>query len=225
MSDKYGIEPAALIKVLQEVLDESGKESMVFIDHANSVGWGTHYFEVTSPQAKPGERPNRPKMEYHQSLGMASMGFGVCPVIGAKLGKKDCICVGLTGDGAFLMHGAEVTTAARYKIGAIWVVLEDRELNMVTQGMHHYTKFKRTFSYTIGSDETDLQGVAYSYGANAVRVEKFNDLKPALEDAVKRGSAESPRPQVVVVRINKERVPPYYLAKYKESDAEVSFAF
>ena len=44
-------------------------------------------------------------------------------VIGAKLARPEATCVALTGDGAFLMHGSEISTAKRYGVGAIWIVL------------------------------------------------------------------------------------------------------
>ena len=58
-------------------------------------------------------------------------------VIGAKMGCPDKTCIALVGDGAFMMHGAEISTAQAHNVGAIWVVLEDDDLHMVSQGMQY----------------------------------------------------------------------------------------
>ena len=119
-SNASPIEPAAIVRVLQTTLPE---DSLIFLDCANCVGWGIHYFTVDPPQ------------EIHSSLAMGPMGFGVGAVIGAKIGRPDKTCLTLVGDGAFMMHGGEVSTAQAHNVGAIWVVLEDNDLHMVSQGM------------------------------------------------------------------------------------------
>jgi acetolactate synthase-1/2/3 large subunit len=124
------IEPAAIVRVLQSTLP---KDSMIMLDCANCVGWGIHYFTVNPPQ------------QIHSSLAMGPMGFGVGSVIGAKIGCPSKTCLALVGDGAFLMHGAEVSTAQAHNVGAIWVVLNDDDLHMVSQGMQYL--FPRTRRY------------------------------------------------------------------------------
>ena len=111
------------MKVLSELLPPG---SHLFIDAGNCVGWSLHYLEIDPPT------------QVHSALGMRPMGFGVAAVIGAKIGAPDQDCVALVGDGAFLMHGNEISTAARHNVGAVWVVLYDNDLNMVSQGMANF---------------------------------------------------------------------------------------
>ena len=122
-SDASPVLPQALMKALNELLPSG---SHLFIDAGNCVGWSLHYLEVDPPT------------QVHSALGMGPMGFAVAAVIGAKIGAPDEDCVALVGDGAFLMHGNEVSTAAQHNIGAIWVVLYDNDLNMVSQGMANF---------------------------------------------------------------------------------------
>jgi len=203
-----GIEPAALIRILQEFVGL--RRMMIFIDAGNCVGWGAHYF-VVDP-----EYYGTPT-EYHSTLGMGPMGFGVASVIGAKLGKnsldeKDWACLALVGDGAFLMHGAEISTATQYGIGSIWIVLEENDLNMVTQGMRQYTRGAGNFEGLYNLGGADLVQFAQSLGARAERVNTQVDLRNAVRKALQ--DADTGRPQVVVVSINPKRVPPYYIAPY-----------
>jgi len=212
---KEPIEPAALIRVLQQnFLDDKNGETMIFIDSGNCVGWGAHYFVVDPPN------------EYHSTLGMGPMGFGVAGVIGAKLGKteagkKDCVCLALVGDGAFLMQGAEVSTASAHNVGAIWIVLADDDLRMVTQGMAQYVTYDPKFDpkdpkfdfeglYRLG--KPDLVKFAASLGADAREASNLKQLRDAVQ-AAKKG-AQRGKPQVVVAHIDPRRVPPYYLPPY-----------
>lgn len=209
------IEPAALVRVLQQnFLEDKNAETMIFIDSGNCVGWGAHYFVIDPPN------------EYHSTLGMGPMGFGVAGVIGAKLGKteagkKDCVCLALVGDGAFLMHGAEISTAAAHNVGAIWIVLADDDLRMVTQGMAQYVTYDPNFDpndpkfdfeglYRLG--KPDLVKFAVSLGAEAREASNLEQLRDAVRSAKK--GAQKGKPQVVVAHIDPRRVPPYYLPPY-----------
>jgi acetolactate synthase I/II/III large subunit len=63
-----------------------------------------------------------PPSEIHNAFNMEPMGWAPAAVVGAALGAPDDVCVSLSGDGGFLMNGNEVSTAAQYGIGAVWVV-------------------------------------------------------------------------------------------------------
>jgi acetolactate synthase-1/2/3 large subunit len=138
------------------------------------------------------------------------MGFAVCAVVGARCGRPDRLCVALVGDGALLMHLGEISTAAENKIGAIWVVLNDNDLNMVSQGMNAFLPDPVPFSYPLGNP--DLRKVAEGLGAEAYDVEKPADFAPAWE-ATLRGAAAG-RPQVIVAKVDPKAAPPYWSKPY-----------
>jgi len=189
------IEPAAVVRVLQAALPE---DAMIFLDCANCVGWGIHYFTVNPPQ------------EIHSSLAMGPMGFGVGAVIGAKLGRPDRTCVALVGDGAFMMHGSEVSTAQAYGVGAIWVVLADDDLHMVSQGMQYlYPDPDDVWSRLYRLGQPDLVKFAQGLGADAYLVTspaEAASLMPKVLEAANAGN----KPQVIVARINQSSLDPYF---------------
>jgi acetolactate synthase-1/2/3 large subunit len=189
------LHPAALCRLLNEKLPDG---AMVFIDSGNCVGWSMHYMVVREGQ------------ELHSALAMGPMGFAVCAVIGARYGRSDRLCVALVGDGALLMQLGEISTAAANQIGAIWVVLSDNELNMVTQGMNTFFPEPTPFSYPLGAP--DLCKVAEGLGADAYEVREVADFAPAWESAL-RGAAAW-RPQVIVVRLDPKPAPPYWSAPF-----------
>lgn len=196
-SEASPIEPAALVRVLQESLPA---ESMIFLDAGNCVGWGIHYFTVNTP------------MELHSALAMGPMGFGVGAVIGAKLGCPHKTCIALVGDGAFMMHGSEVSTAQANRIGAIWVVFQDDDLLMVSQGMGQLfpdSSQPGVWSQLYQLGQPDLVSVARGFGADAYLISSPAELK-AVMPAVLEGANLLNRPQVIVARIQKDSLNPYF---------------
>jgi acetolactate synthase-1/2/3 large subunit len=190
------ISPQALVDLLNEVLPPGAH---VWVDAGNCVGWCLNRLVVDPPTRA------------HLSLAMGPMGFGVAAVIGGKLAEPDTAHVGVVGDGAFLMHLGEVATAAQYGIGAIWVVLADHDLAMVSQGMEHVTHDSSYLRhYPVGW--TDLAMAAQGLGADAVTVRTAADAADALRAALPRAAAGVP--QVIAVSIDTTQAPPYYPAPY-----------
>jgi acetolactate synthase-1/2/3 large subunit len=199
-SESSPIEPASLIRIIQDTLP---KDALLFIDAGNCVGWAAHYFDINPPQ------------ELFSCLSMGPMGYAVGAVVGAKLGAPNRTCLALVGDGAFMMHAAEVSTASANRVGAVWIVLNDNDLRMVSQGMQHF--FPDTANppiwdelYTLGAP--DLAKVAEGFGAQTYTVQKPTELAKLLPKIFKQ--ADSGKPQVIIANIERRSVPPYYNPQY-----------
>lgn len=200
-AETHPIEPAALVRVLQGALPPT---SMIFIDAGNCVGWAAHYLAVDPPQ------------EIHSCLSMGPMGFAVGAVVGAKLGAPHRTCLALVGDGAFLMHGAEVSTASRHRVGAIWVVLYDDDLHMVSQGQEHFFPDKHDpgiWSELYALGRPDIAGFARAMGADAHEVHAPAELQRVMPQVIARADTAG-HPQVVVAHIHRASSPPYYNPQY-----------
>jgi acetolactate synthase I/II/III large subunit len=194
------IEPAAIVRVLESTLPD---DAVIFLDAGNCVGWGIHYFTIDPPR------------EIHSSLAMGPMGFGVGSVIGGKMGRPDKTCVALVGDGAFMMHGAEVSTAQAHGVGAIWVVLEDNDLHMVSQGMQYlYPDPNDVWDglYRLGTP--DLVKFAEGLGADAYRIDSPAALEAIMPTVLDKANNQG-RPQVIVAAINQKSIDPYFPPKPK----------
>ena len=186
------VHPIALMYALNRWLPSGAQ---VFFDCGNCVGWSLAYLEIDPPS------------ELHSALAMGPMGFAVGAVIGAKLALPKSTCVAITGDGAFVMHAGEVATATQYGANAIWVVLADADLAMVSQGMgQFYPGLNWTDYYKSGAP--DLVGLSKSLGAQATLVSDEAALGTALTAAL-AGAASAP--QVVVVTVDPAAEPPYYV--------------
>lgn len=189
------LNPAALVRVMNETVTDGH----VFIDAGNCVGWSLHYMVIDPP------------VRYHSALGMGPMGYGIGAVIGGKLGAPGKVCVALVGDGAFMMHAAEISTAAAQGIGAVIVVLYDNDLSMVSQGMADLFPGDAPWTdyYALGAP--DLVKVAEGFGADAVAITKSQgpaEFSVALRTAIRQADANK-RPQVIVAHIDTAPMPPY----------------
>lgn len=194
------IKPPALIRVLQETLPA---DAIVMLDSGNCVGWASHYFVIDPPG------------QIHAALAMGPMGFGVGAVVGAKFAAPGKVCLAVVGDGAFLMHGAEVSTAQANRLGAIWVVLNDDDLHMVTQGMsilHPDHAEPKVYDQLYGLGKPDLVKFAEGLGADAHGIDDPAALAALMPKVL--AAAAKGRPQVIVARIDRKQLPPYYNPDY-----------
>jgi acetolactate synthase-1/2/3 large subunit len=193
-SDATPIQPAALVRVLQQTLP---RDAIILLDAGNCVSWGIHYFEVSPPG------------QIHSSLAMGPMGFAVGAVVGAKIGRPDKACLALVGDGAFMMHGAEVSTAAAHGAGAIWVVLHDNNLLMVSQGENYFFPDPTVWPKMYRLGTPDLAKFAEGLGADAYTVSSPAELAALMPRVIIKAGVET-KPQVIVVEIDSSAISPYF---------------
>jgi acetolactate synthase-1/2/3 large subunit len=184
--------PQRLMKELNEVIP---RRTSIFVDNGNCLAWALHHMQIEPPT------------EIYLSLAMASMGWANGAVIGAKLGAPDRTCICLTGDGSFLMSGAEISTAARYRVGAIWIILYDNSLGMVNHGEMVTGDYEFAIDdphYELGNP--DVVGFARALGADGYWIERAGQLRE-LFPAVLAG-ADAGKPQVIAARIDPRELAP-----------------
>lgn len=108
------------------------------------------------------------------------MGMGVVGAIAAKLTRpeKNVVCV--TGDGAFQMYMKELPTAAQYKAGCTWVVLNNSALGWVKYNQTQSAGWD-TSTFKVQPDFVKWAEVCQCYGK---KVEKPSEIEPALKEAL-----------------------------------------
>lgn len=187
--------PQALMKCIQEELP---KATHLFIDGGNCIGWSLHYLIIDSPS------------QMHNSLDLGPTGFGTAAVVGGKVGAPDNTCIAITGDGGFMMQGNEISTAAQNNVGAIWIVLQNNDLGMVSQTMMYVPppeKPEWKNYYNLGNP--NLAKFAEGLGADAYNVCSPDDMKEIFLLAIENAH-KCQKPQVIIAHINTDEVPPYY---------------
>ncbi len=113
------------------------------------------------------------------SNGLASMGISVPGGLAADLAVESNV-VAATGDGGFLMNGAEIETATRLGLGYTILLFNDRDYGLITEqqeehlGEHFGTKL----------NNPDFVTFAESFGINGYRPETWDELESTLADVV-----------------------------------------
>lgn len=145
------------------------------------------------------------------SWGYSSMGFGVCGILGAQLAAPERPCVAVVGDGGFMMAPYVVATAVEYDLPCVWIVWNNfawgaiRDIQYgLFEGREIGTAFYRG-NQGPGGDRynPDFAAWARACGADGVTVTRSEDLRGAVETAVKNR-----RPCVIDVHVDAEVRPP-----------------
>jgi len=127
------------------------------------------------------------------------MGYCVPAAIGAKLANPDRQVAAIVGDGAFLMTGMELLTAAAHDLGVMAFVFHDSELGQISQ----FQSIPLNRKTCTQLSDVKIEGVAEATGAHYVRMDSDADIEPALEET--QSVATTGQPVIVDVNIDYRR--------------------
>lgn len=116
------------------------------------------------------------------------MGYSVPAAIGAALGRPGVPVIALAGDGAFLMTGLELLTAANQGVPILTVVLRDRELAQIAQ--FQGTAFNRPVASQL--PDYDVAGLAAGMGLDCLSMRNDGEIDEVIEGARVRLTAGRP---------------------------------
>jgi acetolactate synthase-1/2/3 large subunit len=202
--DSVPFKPQRLMKLLPQIFP---KNTQFLADVGNSFAWAIHYMTL-SPSKKSGEfyiYNGREKTtgRFRTCLDFSSMGWAQGAAIGtafAKPGEPVC-CI--TGDGAMLMSGAELTVALQHNLPVFFVVLNDSALGMVKHGQ---------MGTGAGQIGTELPTVSYSRIARAMGIEAATIRSPKdLMELDMNELAKRRQPMLLDVIIDGNEIPPISL--------------
>ena len=112
------------------------------------------------------------------------MGYGLPAAIGAAFACPGETVVCVTGDGGFQMNSQELATAVYHKLPIKIILLNNGYLGMVRQWQDLF--YGKRYAHTVtGPGNPDFVKLAQSYGADAWRVENKEDVKEAVDNAMK----------------------------------------
>ena len=121
------------------------------------------------------ERPGR----FLAPVDFSSMGYALPAAIGAALANPGTHVVAVVGDGAFLMTGMELMTAAQLKAPIAMFVLRDRELTQIAQFQDV------AFAHRCASDLPDFElgRLCDGLGVSFLRILRDQDLEEIIVEA------------------------------------------
>lgn len=128
---------------------------------------------------------NEPR-KFVTSGGLGTMGFGFPAAMGAAVAKKDSLVINIAGDGSIQMNIQELATCMDYGLKVVNCVINNGYLGMVRQWQEKL--FDKHYSQTQIS-APDFVKLAEAYGAVGIRVEKEEEIIPALKKAIESKSS------------------------------------
>lgn len=185
-SDAVPIKPQRLFTYLARRLPRGTR---TFFEAGNSWSWGTHYF-------------NRPESDgsYRIAMGFGSMGWAIGACIGSALANRKYPTVCFSGDGAYLMSGQEITTAAQEKLPVVMIILNDAVYGMVMHGQRLGGAEQIGFEL----NKVNYADLATAMGIEGIVVESAEELEALDFERL----FEKDGPTLIDVRIDGEEVPP-----------------
>ena len=180
-ASKSRVSPGLLLRALQQRL---GAETIFTADSGNGTFLAVEALRL--------DRPGR----FLAPVDYSCMGYSVPAALGAKLAAPEAPVVALAGDGAFLMTGLELLTAASNALPIAVFVLRDRELAQIAQ--FQSVAFGRKSQSVL--PDYDLEEICRGVGVSSLRLERDADIAAAIDEAM--SILRSGAPVVVDVAID-----------------------
>ncbi len=114
------------------------------------------------------------------------MGFGLPAAIGANIASPENLILNITGDGSFQMNLQELATCREHNLPVKIIIMNNSYLGMVRQLQEKIYKK----CYQVEMINPDFTKIAEAYDFFAIRVNKIDELIPALEKAISHNSTE-----------------------------------
>jgi acetolactate synthase-1/2/3 large subunit len=112
---------------------------------------------------------------------MGHLGVGIPYAIGVKLAKPEKLVVCITGDGSFMFNIQELETAVRLNLPFIVIIANNCAWGMIKS----YQKNNLDKRYCdVDLPPINYTDIAKGFGCYSEKVEKPEDIKPALERAI-----------------------------------------
>ena len=169
--------------VMFEVDRIANGEAIVTTDVGQHQMWAAQFIRFNQPR------------RWITSGGLGSMGYGVPAAMGAQAANPDTLVIALVGDGGFQMSIPELATIAANNLPVKIVIVNNGYLGMVRQWQELFFNDRKCAVQLESFPDTEK--LASAYGINGRTIERPEDLRPALEEAVRQ-----PGPYLLNVRVS-----------------------
>ncbi len=188
--------------VIEQIYALTKGDAIVVTEVGQHQMWAAQYYKYTRPRT------------FISSGGLGTMGFGLPAAIGAQLGCPGKTVVDISGDGSAQMNFQELVVAVEHGVPIKVVILNNGHLGMVRQWqeMFYHKQYSATRLGQGGRGRNehipeppaprylpDFVKLAEAHGALGLRVDRREDVAPALEKAL-----ASDLPAVVECRVEAE---------------------
>jgi acetolactate synthase I/II/III large subunit len=157
--------------VIEQIGEATGWNALMTTDVGQHQMWAAQYYKCRRPR------------QWVTSGGLGTMGYGLPAAIGVQKAFPDATVVNLSGDGSFQMCVQELMTATVYELPVINAIINNKSLGMVRQWQEMF--YSERYSHVDLQASPDFVKLAEAYGGVGMRVTKPEDVRDALEEAVK----------------------------------------
>jgi len=172
--------------VIDQIWDLTKGDAVVVTDVGQHQMWAAQFYKCTFPRS------------FISSGGLGTMGFGLPAAVGAQVARPDKTVFHIAGDGSIQMTIQELTPAVAHKLPIKTAIMNNRYLGMVRQWQELF--WNGRYSGVDLSAQPDFVKLAEAYGAVGMRIEKPEEVRPALEKAMQVAD----RPTIMDFRIARE---------------------
>ncbi|MDR0250124.1 MAG: biosynthetic-type acetolactate synthase large subunit [Burkholderiales bacterium] len=166
MNDKK-VKPQYVVETLHRLTQG---QAIITTDVGQHQMWAAQYYKFDQPR------------HWISSGGLGTMGFGLPSAVGARFAnpKRDVVCV--TGEASIQMCIQELATCKQYRLPIKVVNLNNGYMGMVRQWQELFygSRYSESYFDTL----PDFVKLAEAYGHVGIRVDKPDEVEPALKEAL-----------------------------------------
>jgi benzoylformate decarboxylase len=169
--------PMYFATFVAELAKHLPEDAIIFDEALTNSPPISRYFPITEPD------------RYFLTRG-GSLGVGIPGAIGVKLANPDKTVIGFTGDGGAMYTIQALWSAARHNVAAKFVVCNNRSYRILQYNIQQYWKELEVpardlpLSFDLSKPEIRFDEIARSMGVAAVRVERPEEIAPAIQQAL-----------------------------------------
>jgi acetolactate synthase-1/2/3 large subunit len=168
--DDMPLLPERVVAALHEVLP---RDATVVCDPGTPCPYFSAYYEFLEAGR-----------HFISNRAHGALGYSMSAAVGAHFGRPGTKTVAVMGDGSFGFTAGELETIVRMKVPLMMVVISNSTYGWIKAGQK--TGFGERY-FSVDFSRTDHARVAEAFGVKAWRVERPEDLKPALAAAAEYG--------------------------------------
>ncbi len=162
--------PERIVAALHEILP---RDAVVVCDPGTPCPYFSAYYEFLAAGR-----------HFISNRAHGALGYAMAAGVGAHFGRPGAKIVSVMGDGSFGFTAGELETIVRLRVPLTMVVISNSTYGWIKAGQK--TGFDKRY-FSVDFLRTDHARVAEAFGVKAFRVEKPDDLKPALVAAAEHG--------------------------------------
>jgi len=158
--------------VLEELFKVTNGDAFITSDVGQHQMFAAQYYGFDKPR------------RWINSGGLGTMGFGLPAAMGVQLAHPDDMVACVTGEASIQMCTQELATCKQYDLPLKIINLNNGYMGMVRQWQEFFYEKRYAMSYLDALP--DFVKLAESYGHVGFKIEKPEDVRPALEEAFKQ---------------------------------------